>query len=327
MTEGGKSRSVLRRFIHIIVNPAAGNRNRALLDRVVARLRAHGADVTIEETQAPGHATELARAAARAGRADVIVAAGGDGTINEVARGLMGQGVPLGILPLGTANVLAIEIGLRPQADEIAAMLRSGPAELIGTGLVDGAVFLLMAGIGYDGVVVHGIDPRLKRLWGKGAFIWSGLKEWLRGPGRDIRLVVDGREKRAAWAIVTNARHYAGPFVLAPQSDITLPGLTLFLLHDGSRFGLARFLAALALGRVARLRSVEILPARHIDVTAPAGLAVEVDGDARGHLPLTIEQGTQFLRLVVPSQAASAPKRGRPKPLRDGSAAAAAQRP
>lgn len=317
----------LRRLIHIIVNPTAGNRNRALLDRVVALLRAQGADVTIEETRAPGHATELARAAARRGETDVIVAAGGDGTINEVARGLMGQGVPLGILPLGTANVLAIEIGLRPRAEEIAAMLRGGPAELIGTGLVDGAVFLLMAGIGYDGMVVQGIDPRLKRLWGKGAFIWSGLKEWVRGPGRDIRLVVDGREKRAAWVIVTNARHYAGPFVLAPQSDIALPGLTVFLLHDGSRFGLVRFLAALAFGRVARSRRVEILPARHIDVTGPVGLAVEVDGDAHGHLPLTIEQGTQFLRLVVPGQAASAPKRGRPIPLREGSAAVSAQRP
>jgi len=291
---------LLRRLIHIIVNPTAGNRNRVLLDRVVARLRSGGAEVTIEETRAAGHATELARAAARRGEADVIVAAGGDGTINEVARGLVGQGVPLGILPLGTANVLAIEIGLRPQPEEIASMLLGGPAELIGTGLIDSEIFLLMVGIGFDGIVVHGIDPRLKRLWGKGAFVWSGLKEWARGPGRDIRLVVDGREKRAAWAIVTNARNYAGPFVLAPQSDITSPGLTLFLLHDGSRFGFVRFLVALALGRAAKLRSVEALPARHIDVTGPAGLAVEVDGDARGHLPQTIEQGTQFLRLVVP---------------------------
>jgi YegS/Rv2252/BmrU family lipid kinase len=291
---------LLRRVIHIIVNPTAGNRNRALLDRVVAQLRARGADVTVDLTRAAGHATELARAAAQRGEADVIVAAGGDGTINEVARGLTGQGVPLGIIPLGTANVLAIEIGLRPRAEEIVSMLLGGPAELIGTGLVDGEIFLMMAGIGFDGEIVRNIDPRLKRLWGKGAFLWSGLRTWAAGPGRDIRLVVDGREKHAAWAIVTNARHYAGPFVLAPQSNITSPGLTLFLLHDGSRFGFVRFLVALAFGCVEKLRSVEALPARHIDVTGPAGLAVEVDGDARGYLPQTIEQGTQFLRLVVP---------------------------
>lgn len=249
----------LRRFIHIILNPAAGSRNRALLDAVAARLKAAGADVTIELTRAPGHATELARAAARSGKADVIVAAGGDGTINEVARGLLGQGVPLGILPLGTANVLAIEIGLPLKAENIASMLLGGPAELIGTGLVEGEIFLLMVGIGFDGEIVHGIDPKLKRFWGKGAFIWSGLKTWVRGPGHEISLAVDGREKQAAWVIVTNARHYAGPFVLAQKAKITEPGLTLFLFRKKSRLAFAVYLAALGLGLVERLRSVEVI--------------------------------------------------------------------
>lgn len=290
----------LRRFIHIILNPTAGRRKRGLLDDVVGRLRAAGADVTVELTQSAGHATELARAAARAGRADVIVAAGGDGTINEVARGLLGQGVPLGIVPLGTANVLAVEIGLPPRAEEIASMLLGGPAELIGTGLVQGEIFLLMAGIGFDGEIVHGIDPKLKRLWGKGAFIWSGLKTWARGPGQEISLVVDGREKRAAWAVVTNAKHYAGPYVLAPDAKITEPGLRLFLFKKKSRFAFAIYLAALGLGLVTRLRSVEVMPARVIEFTGPKGLAVEIDGDDRGYLPQRIEQGTQFLRMVVP---------------------------
>jgi YegS/Rv2252/BmrU family lipid kinase len=290
----------LRRFIHIILNPTAGRRKRDLLDDVVGRLRAAGADVTIELTEAAGHATELARKAARAGRADVIVAAGGDGTINEVARGLLGQGVPLGIVPLGTANVLAVEIELPLQAENVASMLLGGPAELIGTGLVQGEIFLMMVGIGFDGEIVHGIDPKLKRFWGKGAFIWSGLKTWVHGPARDIRLVVDGREKRAAWAIATNGRHYAGPYLLAPDQDITQPGLTLFLFRKPSRFAFAVYLAALGLGLVPRLSSVEVIPARRIDVLEPEGLAVEVDGDDRGVLPQTIEQGTQFLRMVVP---------------------------
>ena len=290
----------LRRFIHIILNPTAGKRKRHLLDDVVGRLRAAGADVTIELTEAAGHATQLARSAARAGNADVVVAAGGDGTINEVARGLLGQGVPLGIVPLGTANVLAIEIGLPQRAEDVASMLLGGPAELIGTGLVQNEIFLMMVGIGFDGEIVHGIDPKLKRLWGKGAFIWSGLKAWVRGPAHDIRLVVDGREKRAAWAIVTNGRHYAGPFVLAPDADITHPGLTLFLFKKPSRFAFAVYLAALGLGIVPRLPSVEVLPARRIDIPQPEGLAVEVDGDDRGFLPQTIERGTQFLRMVIP---------------------------
>jgi len=290
----------LRRFIHIIFNPVAGRRKRHLLDDVVGRLRAAGADVTIELTEGPAHATALAREVTRRRQADVIVAAGGDGTINEVACGLLGQGIPLGIVPLGTANVLAIEIGLRPRAEEIAAMLLEGPAEIIGTGLVQGDLFLLMVGIGFDGEVVHRINPRMKKLWGKGAFILSGLKVWLRGPAHDIRLSVDGQEKRAAWAVVTNARHYAGPFVLAPEAAITQPGLTLFLFQKKSRLAFAIYLAALGLGLVSRLSSVEVLSARVIDVQGPEGLAVEVDGDRRGHLPQRIEQGTQFLRMVMP---------------------------
>lgn len=290
----------LRRFIHIIFNPVAGRRKRHLLDDVVGRLRAAGAEVTIDLTEGPAHATALARAAAQRGQADVIVAAGGDGTVSEVARGLLGQDIPLGIVPLGTANVLAIEIGLRPKAEEVAAMLLQGPVETIGTGLVQGEVFLLMAGIGYDGEVVHRINPRLKRLWGKGAFILSGLNVWLRGPAHDISLSVDGQEKRAAWVIVTNVRHYAGPFVLAPDAAITKPGLTLFLFQKKSRLAFAIYLAALGLGLVSRLSSVEVLSARVIDVQGPEGLAVEVDGDRRGHLPQRIEQGTQFLRMVMP---------------------------
>jgi len=289
-----------RQHIHIILNPVAGARKRGLLQKVIARLEQAGAQVTLEETKAAGHAATLARAAAARGGVDVIVAAGGDGTINEVARGLLGQGVPLGILPLGTANVLAIEIGLRLRAGDIARMLLSGPAQLVGTGLVDGRLFLMMAGVGFDGEIVHAINPRLKRLCGKCAFVWAGLRLWLKGPARDIRLVVDGRDRRGVWAIVTNAKHFAGPYILAPEADITQPGLLLFLFPGWSRFDFARYLLALRFGVVGRLRDVEVVPARRIEFLAPEGLAVQVDGDARGVLPQSIEQGRQLLRLVIP---------------------------
>lgn len=291
----------LRRSVHIILNPVAGARRPGLLHEVIDLLARAGAVVTVEETTGPGDATRLARAAVDRGRADVIVAAGGDGTINEVARGLLGQGVPLGIVPLGTANVLALELGLRARAGDIADMLLSGPAHLIGTGLVEGRIFLMMAGIGFDGVVVHRINPLLKRLFGKGAFVWAGVKEWAKGPGRDIRLVVDGREKSAAWAIVINGRYFAGPHILSRVGDISQPGLTLFLFKNGGRIALIRYLIALGLGRVERLSDVEVMPMRMARFLDPEGLEVEVDGDERGYLPQTIEQGTHFLRLVVPA--------------------------
>ena len=290
----------LRRSAHIIFNPTAGARKRDLLERVIKRLNRAGVEITLDETKGPGHATELAAAAARHGIADVIVAAGGDGTINEVARGLLGQSTPLGIIPLGTANVLAIELGLKANESDIANMLLSGPAQLVGTGLVDERIFLLMVGIGFDGEVVHDIDARVKRVFGKAAFVWSGLKFWFRGPGRDIVLRVDGQEKRCAWAVVSNARHFAGPYVLAPEEHIEAPGLTLTLFRSGSRLAFARYFAALGLGRVHQLKDVEVMHPRRIEAVSPEGLAVEVDGDSRGSLPQTIEMGVHFLRLVVP---------------------------
>lgn len=289
-----------RRSIHVIFNPLAGPRRRLMLDRVAAQLRATGADVLIEETQAAGHATTLARAAALRGEADVIVAAGGDGTINEVARGLLGQGVPLGIIPLGTANILAAEIGLKRDPVQIADMILSGPAELIGTGLVDGQIFLLMVGIGFDGEVVHNISPGQKRRWSRLAFVYEGLKLWLRGPGHKISLLVDGKPYQAAWVLAMNGKRFAGDFILAPQNDIGEPGLSLFLFQTGDRLALIRYFIALVMGRVSELRDVVILEAQEALVQSPEGLAVEVDGDARGHLPQKIERGTQFLRLVVP---------------------------
>ena len=292
----------LRRSAHIIFNPTAGARKRDLLERVIKRLNQAGVEITLDETKGPGHATELAAAAARHGIADVIVAAGGDGTINEVARGLLGQGAPLGIIPLGTANVLAIELGLKPREGAIADMLLAGPAQLIGTGLVEDRIFLLMVGIGFDGEVVHDINARMKRVFGKAAFVWSGLKLWFSGPGRDIVLRVDGQEKHCAWAVVNNGRYFAGPYVLAPDANIEDPGLTLTLFKSGSRFAFARYFAALGLGRVHRLKDVEIIHPRRIEALSPEGLAVEVDGDARGTLPQTIAMGIHFLRLVVPAR-------------------------
>ncbi|MGV8997196.1 MAG: diacylglycerol/lipid kinase family protein [Parvibaculaceae bacterium] len=297
----------LRRSFHIIVNPVAGARRPRLLHEVVARLQASGATVTLVETKGPGDATLLAQRATLAepdDLPDVIVAAGGDGTINEVARGLQGQGVPLGIVPLGTANVLAIELGLRARADDISSMLLAGPARLMGTGLIAGRLFLLMVGIGFDGRVIHTVNSGLKRRFGKGAIIWAGLRAWLRGPGRPMRLIVDGREKQAQWIVALNGRYFAGPYVLARQGDITDAGLTLFLFSKGNRFALVRYLIALGLGCVERLKDVEVIGARHVEIIAAdrgtPEIEVEVDGDAAGHLPQVIEQGTRLLRLVVP---------------------------
>ncbi len=287
-----------RRRIDVIVNPAAGSRNGGLFDAVVRRLHDEGAFVRCFDTQAPGHATELAAASAKEGYADVVVAAGGDGTINEVARGLLGHPIPLGILPLGTANVLAIELGQRVRAKAVADTILNGDAELIGTGLVNGEMFLLMVGMGFDGAVVGAIRPTMKRRFGKFAFVWAGLKEWVRGPAREVTVTIDGDRQEAGWVVVTNARHYAGPFVLSPTAHISAPHLEAFLFQRRSRLAFAGYFLGLGVGRVAHMPGVQVREFEKLELSSD--VPVEVDGDAYHGDPMTITNGSQFLRLVVP---------------------------
>jgi len=289
-----------RKNIDIIVNPAAGSRNGGLFDAVVRQLHDKGAAVRCFDTEGPGHATELAAKCAREAYADVIVAAGGDGTINEVARGLLGSPTPLGVLPLGTANVLAIELGQKRRARSIADTLLNGEAKLVGTGLVNDEMFLLMVGAGFDGAVVDAIKPSMKRRFGKLAFVWEGLKAWLKGPGHIISVNIDGELQDAAWVLVTNARHYAGPFVLAPMADIAEPHLQAFIFRKESRLAFAGYFLGLALGRITHMPGVHVSRFQKLELSSAVPVPVEVDGDAYQKLPLTIGQGTQFLRLVVP---------------------------
>lgn len=289
-----------RKRIDIIVNPAAGSRNGGLFDAVVRRLHDKGAFVRCFDTEGPGHATDLAARCAQESYADVIVAAGGDGTINEVARGLLGRPTPLGVLPLGTANVLAIELGQKLRARSVADTLLYGDAKLIGTGLVNDDMFLLMVGAGFDGEVVGAIRPRTKRRFGKLAFVWEGLKVWVKGPRHAISVSIDGVVHDAAWVVVTNARHYAGPFVLAPTANIAEPRLLAFVFRSSSRLAFAGYFLGLALGQIARMPGVSVFEFATLELSSSNEVPVEVDGDAYQPLPLTIRQGTQFLRLVLP---------------------------
>lgn len=289
-----------RKRIDIIVNPTAGSRNNGLFDAVVRRLHDKGAFVRCFDTEGPGHACELAAKCAQEAYADVIVAAGGDGTVNEVARGLLGHPTPLGVLPLGTANVLAIELRQKRGVESVADTLLYGDAKLVGTGLVNGEMFLLMVGAGFDGAVVGAIKPSMKRRFGKLAFVWEGLKAWLKGPGHSVSVLLDGDLVDAAWVVVTNARHYAGPFVLAPTADIAEPRLQAFIFEKHSRLAFAGYFLGLSLGQTARMPGVRVSCFQELSLSGAAPVPVEVDGDTYQNLPVTIRQGTQFLRLVMP---------------------------
>ena len=287
----------------IVFNPAAGARRRRRLLAALDLLRGLGMRPEVADTARRGHAVEIAHDAAREG-VPVVVAAGGDGTIAEVAAGLSGSDSALGVLPLGTANVLALELGLPRTPAGAAGVLAMGRTALLHPGLAryaDGRelLFVQMLGAGFDAAVVHALPPGLKRAIGKGAYVWQTLREMPRYHFAPIRAVLDGQEDAVASVIVTKGRLYAGRFLLAPGADPHEEGFHVALFRGAGALAAMRYGAALPLGLLPRLTSVEIRRAADVRLEGMA-IPAQADGDAAGCLPVTIGAARKPMRIVVP---------------------------
>ncbi|HEX2886168.1 diacylglycerol kinase family protein [Vineibacter terrae] len=296
----------IRRLL-VIRNPTAGRRHPRVFDAVVAAVRARGLVVDIVDTEARGDAERLARDAG-ADRYDAVVAAGGDGTINEVVNGLMARpadDLALGIIALGTANVLAREIGVGTRIEALTAALVHGEATPIMVGkLVDAAgacsCFLLMVGAGFDAHVVATVGTDLKRRFGKGAYVWRSLVEMIRYRDRRYRVTIDGRPYPAASAVVSNGRFYGGPFVVAAAADLRRPILSVCLFERGGRAQVVRYGAGLVTHRLPRMAGYRVVEATEVRIEGGDGdEPVQVDGDHTAALPVTVTVAPRRLRLLM----------------------------
>jgi len=300
----------------LILNPIAGRRRRGLVDAVVGRVRAEGWTVDVVETTAEGDACRLAETC-DAGRYKVIAVAGGDGTINEVVNGLSRRSataLPLAIVPLGTANVLAHELGLGFDPRAVAHTMTAGRELLVWPGEANGSemragpprCFSLMAGVGFDAKVVAGVAAPLKRRWGRSAYVWRSLVETLCYRPVRYAVEVDGEAYEAASVIVTRARHYAGPYVVAPEAALDEPLLHVCLFERWGRMHALRFGAALLMGALPRTPGYRVLTGRRvrISVADDAGerrrQPVQIDGDDALTLPVSIGLAPRGVRVLRP---------------------------
>lgn len=287
----------------VIFNPVAGRRRAAALWHVLDLLVENGVMVEVAETRHAGHATELARAAAREGRA-MVVAAGGDGTIAEVANGLLGSNTALGVIPLGTANVLAKEYGLSTSPRAIANALAYRRTRLLWPGVArilgHEHVFVQMLGLGFDGAVVRGLPPLLKRAIGRGAYVWQSLWESVAYGFPKLRLSVDGRDYEAASVVVTKGRLYGGPYMLAPNAASTAPGFQVALFETPGTLAALLSGAALPLGLLPRCPGVRVIAGSHIDFLPENGaIMAQSDGDALEGTPACIVDARCPIALIV----------------------------
>jgi YegS/Rv2252/BmrU family lipid kinase len=283
----------------MIVNPTAGRRRRWRIRATIAELERLGAAVIVATTSKPGEAEHFA-ARADQREHDLLVIAGGDGSINEAITGLGPAAPPLGILPAGTANVVAAEIGMSATPGAIARTLLNGPARTIGLGRANGRRFLTMVGAGLDAKVVAALRPELKRWFGKGAYVLETANQIMRLHAPCYHITLDGTALSEAAAIVVNGRFYAGRHPLAPAGSLAEPGLFACLFNRADRMAAVGYGLALITDRLPAHPAIRLLPAGRMRIEGVPGEPVQLDGDIRTTLPLDIEAEPDAIELVFP---------------------------
>lgn len=306
----GSQHATYRRRLLVIYNPTAGagrpgRRKRARLEAYLELLEDSGCAVEFRPTTKRGDAEAFAVEGV-AEKYDAVVAAGGDGTIGEVANGLPDNSAPLGIFPLGTANVLAMEIGLPIDPPSVMQAVLHGPQAMIWPGFVNERLFTIMAGVGFDAHVVAALSPRMKRWLGKGAYVVESLRQLIMYKVPRYRLSIDGREYDCASAVIAKGHFYGGRFVCAPHARLEDPAFEICLFRLGGRIGALRATAALTLGLLQQLPEIELVRGREIVIHAPDGEPVQADGDIAARLPASVRLGAHAIPLIVPKNSALA---------------------
>ncbi len=286
----------------VIHNPAAGQRRVRTLWRVLDILTTSGLQVDLIQTRYAGHATVLAKEAAASGRR-MVVAAGGDGTIAEVTAGLNGSGVSLGIIPLGSANVLAHELGLPFAPSCIARALAFGRTRPLWPGVAttesSSRVFVQMLGVGLDAQVVHRLPTGLKRVLGRSAYVAQTLREMLRYTYEPIRVRIDGRDEEAGSVVITKGSLYAGNFLLAPEARPSEPGFSVALFGRSGPAAVLMYGAALTMNLLPKAPGMRLLRARHVEVLGGSSLPAQADGDPAGVSPVTVTDAERPIKVVI----------------------------
>ncbi|MGI8649989.1 MAG: diacylglycerol/lipid kinase family protein [Rubrobacter sp.] len=281
----------------IIGNPASGNSDMDRLEGFASILEERWGPVEVWPTEYPQHATELAvRAGVR-----VIVAAGGDGTVNEVINGLV-NGAKLAVLPLGTANVLARELKIPLDPEKACRKLISGEEMTIDIGVAtdesgEARRFACMAGIGFDAHVINSVPSRLKKVLGIAAFALTAFKVFAVGRMPEISMTSNGDTYKAQFAILANGSLYGGDFKASEHASLKSGSLDVVYVGKVARLLrpdiLTRILTQNPLSRDTRN-----FQATELFVESKAEVPVQIDGEVWGKLPMKFHLEPRFLKVI-----------------------------
>ncbi len=312
--------------VALIYNPASGQysaRRKAAIEEALRILREAGVEAEAYVTEAAGSAGNHARQAIEAG-CDAILACGGDGTVHEVLQSVAGTETALGVVPLGTANALASNLGLAGSpARAVRKLLQAEPVEVpVGrihyrdaAGEERWRYFLVAAGVGADALLMSRLDAGLKRRLGYALYLWEAVRIWAEGAMPLFEAVLpeygdeSARVLEVSQLLAVRVRSFGGVLnELAPGATLHNGKLRLLAFKTRSRMRYMRFLLAVLAGRHRFTGEIELLKTPSIECRprngSSAKVLVEADGEVLGSLPVRIEVAhPTTLRLLVPQDA------------------------
>jgi len=327
----------MKQTIFLIGNPAAGRNALRKINEAASIIKNRGHDIRVLLTGKRGDAESFARQIGSESGVKspelkndknlglithdfklLIIAAGGDGTYNEVINGIACTNIPMAILPLGTTNVLAKELNIPEDVEKALDIALSGREQTVSLGKItsrhltsaDSSLaqpqasppgqitrhFLLMAGIGYDGETVYGIKKGLKKYSGKGAYILSGLRTLLRWAPDKLTFTMDGKSCEGYSAIICKTSKYGGNFRIAPDADIKNSVFYAFIMHGKSRLDIFRYVSGILTKKHLKFTDITYRKIENMEVKGKAH--IQIDGDCFGMTPAKIEIVPDALRLI-----------------------------
>lgn len=293
--------------IKLIVNPKSGTEIVRKIKNSEDLLRKSGADLHAFITLKRGDAEVWAKNAIEESFERIIVA-GGDGTINEVINGIINPEKdmiqpPIGIIPVGVSNVLALEIGIPLNMEESTAIAIKGKIKPVSLGISNGRYFSLMAGAGFDAEVVCRLNLKLKRYLGKWAYIVAGIKLIFNYKPPLLEIITDSGEVLKGYsAIVGKSKYYGGKFTVTPEAGIEKEELDLCLFQKGKRRDILRYVFGVLTKIHLGFKDVVYRKVKGLKITSQGRVPVQIDGDCFGELPVNISLKPEAVRLVFPKE-------------------------
>jgi YegS/Rv2252/BmrU family lipid kinase len=290
----------------LILNPTAGGGRVEATEKAIRRAFSHqSVRCKIALTRKIGDGTHIAREAAGEGW-DAIIAGGGDGTVNEVANGLAGAGVPMGILPLGTVNVLARELKIPMDADGAVGVIANGRVKYLDLGCANGRYFTLMAGLGFDAEVVASIVQPLKDIMGASAYVLTAVETLARYRPTDVVLEMPGNHVHRCQAylvVVANSSDYGYRLKVTPHAspDDGLLDVIVFERPRTDRIGFVRQILEVFIRRHIYHKAVRYFKVTSVSVRSDPSIHVQLDGDPFGITPVDITIVPRALPVIVPN--------------------------